>query len=76
MELIDNGDLHINNIIPKMRMMKILIQQLKKERDDDFTTEKQRNEITREIFKINVRLNNYQYKLDFWINEMVENILP
>ena len=76
MELIDNGDLHINNIIPKMRMMKILIQQLLKERDDDFTTEKQRNEITREIFKINVRLNNYQYKLDFWKKEMVENILP
>ena len=76
MELIDNGDLHINNIIPKMQLMKILIQQLKKERDDDFTTEKQRNEITREIFKINVRLNNYQYKLDFWINEMVEDIRP
>ena len=65
MELIDNGDIHINNIIAKMQMMKILIQQLLKERDDDFTTEKQRNEITREIFKINVRLNNYQYKLDY-----------
>ena len=76
MELIDNGDLHINNIIPKMQLMKILIQQLLKERDDDFTTEKQRNEITREIFKIHVRLNNYQYKLDFWINEMVEDIRP
>ena len=76
MELIDNGDIHINNIIAKMQMMKILIQQLLKERDDDFTTEKQRNEITREIFKINVRLNNYQYKLDFWINEMVEDIRP
>jgi hypothetical protein len=76
MELIDNGDLHINNIIPKMQMMRTLVQQILKERDDDFTTEKERNEITKEIFRIKVRLNNYQYKLDLWVNEMIEDILP
>ncbi len=76
MELIDNGDLHIKNIIPKMQMIKTLIEQLIKERDDDFTSEKERNEITKEIFRIQTRLNNYQYKYDFWINEMVEDIKP
>ena len=29
MEQIDNGDIHINNIIPKMQMTKALIDELK-----------------------------------------------
>ncbi len=76
MEQIDNGDIHINNMISKMQMMKILIQELIKERVDDFTTEKEHNTITKEIFRIQTRLNKYQYKYDFWINEMVENVQP
>ena len=76
MELIDNGDLHINNIIPKMQMMKALIDELKNDSEQDFISEKERNANLKEIFKIQTRLNNYQYKYDFWINEMVENVQP
>ena len=47
-------------------MIKELIEQLKKEREDDFTNEKERNEITKEIQRIQTRLNNYNYKFDLW----------
>ncbi len=40
MQAIDNGDLTIENITFKIQMIKELIQQLKKEREDDFTNEK------------------------------------
>ena len=76
MEQIDNGDIHINNIIPKMQMMKALIDELKNDSEQDFISEKERNANLKEIFKIQTRLNNYQYKYDFWINEMVENVRP
>ena len=66
MELIDNGDIHIDNIAYKIQMIKELIEQLKKEREDDFTNEKERNEITKEIQKIQIRLNNYNNKYDLW----------
>ena len=66
MELIDNGDIHIDNIAYKIQMIKELIEQLKKEREDDFTNEKERNEITKEIQKIQIRLNNYNNKFDLW----------
>ncbi len=69
MNQIDDGDI-INNIIPKIQMMKILIQQLTKEREDDFTSEKVRNAITRDIFKIQIRLNNSQNKHDRRTNNM------
>ena len=59
MELIDNGDIHIDNIAYKIQMIKELIEQLKKEREDDFTNEKERNGITKEIQRIQRRLNNY-----------------
>ena len=45
MELIDNGDIHIDYIAYKIQMIKELIEQLKKEREDDFTNEKDRNGI-------------------------------
>ncbi len=54
--------------------MKTLIEQLTKERDDDFTSEKEIKNITKEIFRIQTRLNNYTYKYDMWLNEMVEDI--
>ena len=37
MQAIDNGDLTIENISYKIEMIKELIEQLKKEREDDFT---------------------------------------
>ena len=66
MELIDNGDLTIENISYKIEMIKALIEQLKKEREDDFTNEKERNGITKEIQRIQIRLNNYNNKYDWW----------
>ena len=66
MELIDNGDIHIDNIAYKIQMIKELIEQLKKEREDDFTNEKERNGITKEIQRIQIRLNNYNNKFDLW----------
>ena len=66
MELIDNGDLTIENISFKIEMIKELIEQLKKEREDDFTNEKDRNVITKEIQRIQIRLNNYKNKYDWW----------
>ena len=66
MNEIDNGDLNIDNIACKIQMIIELIEQLKKEREDDFTNEKERNEITKEIQKIQIRLNNYNNKNDRW----------
>ena len=56
MEFIDNGDIHIDNIAYKIKMIKELIEQLKKER----------NGITKEIQRIQIRLNNYNNKYDLW----------
>ena len=66
MQGIDNGDLTIENIPFKIQMIKELIEQLKKEREDDFTNEKERNGITKEIQRIEIRLNNYNNKYDWW----------
>ena len=66
MQAIDNGDLTIENISYKIEMIKELIEQLKKEREDDFTNEKERNGITKEIQRIEIRLNNYNNKFDWW----------
>ncbi len=63
MQAIDNGALTIENIAFKIQMIKELIEQLKKEREDDFTNEKERNGITKEIQKIQIRLNNYINKI-------------
>ena len=40
MNEIDNGDLNIDNIACKIQMIIELIEQLKKEREDDFTNKK------------------------------------
>ena len=66
MEAIDSGDLTIENIPFKIQMIKALIEQLKKEREDDFTNEKERNGITKEIQRVQIRLNNYNNKYDWW----------
>ena len=66
MQGIDNGDLTIENIPFKIQMIKELIEQLKKEREYDFTNEKERNGITKEIQRIEIRLNNYNNKYDWW----------
>ena len=64
MQAIDNGDLTIENISYKIEMIKELIEQLKKERED--WDEKERNGITKEIQRIQIRLNNYNNKYDWW----------
>ncbi len=66
MEVIDNGDLIIGNMTFKIQMIIELIEQLKKEREDDSTNEKERNGITKEIQKIQMRLTNYNNKYDWW----------
>ena len=76
MEKIYNGDIHINNIIQKMQMMKALIDELKNDSEQDFISEKERNANFKKILKIQTRLNNYNYKYDMWLNEMVEDIRP
>ena len=43
-----------------------LIEQLKNEREDDFTNEQERKRITKEIQRIQTRLNNFNYKFDLW----------
>ena len=70
MQEIDNGDLTIENISYKIEMIKELIEQLKKEREDDFTNEKERNGITKEIQRIEIRLNNYNNKYDHWMDKI------
>ena len=75
MNEIDNGDLNIDNIACKIQMIIELIEQLKKEREDDFTNEKERNEITKEIQSIQTRLNNYNYKFDLWKSLIDVNLI-
>ena len=75
MELIDNGDIHIDNIAYKIQMIIELIEQLKKERDDDSTNEKERNGITKEIQRIQTRLNNYNNKFDLWKSLKYVNLI-
>ena len=75
MESIDNGDLNIDNIACKIQMIIQLIEQRKKEREDDFTNEKERNEITKEIQRIQTRLNNYNYKFDLWKSLIDVNLI-
>ena len=75
MQEIDNGDLTIENIPFKIQMIKELIEQLKKEREDDFTNEKERNAITKEIQRIQTRLNNYNNKFDWWKSNRDEELI-
>ena len=60
MDLIDNGDLTIDNIAYKITMIKALIESLKKSEGNN----------QREITKIQVRLNNYNNKLDHWMDQL------
>ena len=59
MELIDNGDLNIKNISFKIEMIKALIEKLKKEPVNNVSKNK-------EIQRIQIRLNNYNNKYDWW----------
>ena len=59
MELIDNGDLTIENIPFKIEMIKALIEKLKKEPVNNVKNNK-------EIQRIQIRLNNYNNKYDWW----------
>ena len=61
MQQIDNGDLTIDNIATKIQMIKALLEKLKNEQDNKFTNNK-------EIQRIQIRLNNYNSKYDWWIS--------
>ena len=61
MQAIDNGDLTIDNIADKIQMIKALLEKLKNEQDNKFTNNK-------EIQRIQIRLNNYNHKYDWWIS--------
>ena len=56
-------------------MKKELIEQLKKEREDDFTNENERNGITKEIQRIQTQLNNYNNKFDLWKSLIDVNLI-
>ena len=59
MDLIDNGDLNIDNIAYKITMIKALIEKLKTEPVNNVSNNK-------EIQRIQIRLNNYNNKFDWW----------
>ena len=59
MDLIDNGYLTIENISLKIEMIKALIEKLKKEPVNNVSNNK-------EIQRIQIRLNNYNNKYDWW----------
>ena len=50
-------------------------EQLKEEIEDDFTDEKERNAITKEIQRIQTRLNNYNNKFDWWKSNRDEELI-
>ena len=68
MELIDNGDLTIENISDKIEMIKELIEQLKKEPVNNVSNNK-------EIQRIQIRLNNYNNKYDWWKSTRDEELI-
>ena len=59
MDLIDNGDLTIDNIACKIQMIKELLEKLKNEPLNNVSNNK-------EIQRIQIRLNNYNNKYDWW----------
>ena len=61
MDLIDNGDLNIDNIAGKIQMIKALLEKLKTETLNNVSNNK-------EIQRIQIRLNNYNNKYDWWIS--------
>ena len=60
-DLIDNGDLNIDNIAGKIQMIKALLEKLKTEPLNNVS-------YNREIQRIQIRLNNYNNKFDWWIS--------
>ena len=70
MNNIDNGDITFENIVDKMELIKILILELQTDLKQDYTIEKEKTEIRREIMRIKMRLNNYQNKYDRWLSEI------
>ena len=59
MDLIDNGDLNRDNIECKIQIIKALLEKLKTEPLNNVTNNK-------EIQRIQIRLNNYNNKYDWW----------
>ncbi len=61
MQQIHNGDLNIDNIVCKIQMIKALLEKLKTEPLNNVTNNK-------EIQRIQIRLNHYNNKYDWWIS--------
>ena len=59
MDLIDTGDLNIDNIAYKITMIKALIEKLKTEPVNNVLKNK-------EIQRVQIRLNNYNNQFDWW----------
>ena len=68
MQAIDNGDLNIDNIACKIQMIKALLEKLKTEPLNNVSNNK-------EIQRIQIRLNNYNNKFDWWKITRDDNLI-
>ena len=64
MNNIDNGTTNSGNIAEKIEQIKSIILKLNMDLQQDLTTKKERSEISKDIQRIQIRLNNYQNKYD------------
>ena len=64
MNNIDNGTTNSGNIAEKIEQIKSIILKLNMDLKQDLTTKKERSEISKDIQRIQIRLNNYQNKYD------------
>ena len=64
MNNIDNGTTNFGNIAEKIEQIKQIILKLNMDLKQDLTTKKERSEISKDIQRIQIRLNNYQNKYD------------
>ena len=60
MDLIDNGDITIDNIAYKIQMIKALLEILQKSEGNN----------QKEIMRIQAILNNYNNKWDHWMDQL------
>ena len=64
MNNIDNGKTNSGNIAEKIEQIKSIILKLNMDLQQDLTTQKERSDISKDIQRIQIRLNNYQNKYD------------
>ena len=64
MNNIDNGTTKSGNIAEKIEQIKSIILKLNMDLQQDLTTQKERSDISKDIHRIQIRLDNYQNKYD------------